>query len=83
MVHAEIQELLITGCRDTQTSADAHIGGSYNGALTYYLVESIKEAEGKLTTESCINAPLQNSKRTTLIKFPSSKGDARRSIAYF
>ncbi len=49
VVYADIQELLITGCRDTQTSADAHIGGSYNGALTYYLVESIKEAEGKLT----------------------------------
>ncbi|HEU5091090.1 MAG TPA: caspase family protein, partial [Nitrospira sp.] len=49
IVHADIQELLITGCRDTQTSADAYIGGSYNGALTYYLVESIKEAEGKLT----------------------------------
>ena len=49
IVHANIQELLITGCRDTQTSADAHIGGSYNGALTYYLVESINEAEGKLT----------------------------------
>ena len=49
IVHADIQEMLITGCRDTQTSADAHIGGTYNGALTYYLVESIKEAEGKLT----------------------------------
>ena len=48
IVHADIQELLITGCRDTQTSADAYISGSYNGALTYYLVESIKEAEGKL-----------------------------------
>ncbi|HSA85826.1 MAG TPA: caspase family protein [Nitrospira sp.] len=49
IVHADIPEMLLTGCRDTQTSADAHIGGSYNGALTYYLVESIKEAEGKLT----------------------------------
>jgi metacaspase-1 len=49
IVHANIPEMLITGCRDTQTSADAHIGGSYNGALTYYLAESIKEAEGKLT----------------------------------
>ena len=41
--------MLITGCRDTQTSADAHIGGSFNGALTYYLVESITEAKGTLT----------------------------------
>ncbi len=49
LVNAEIQELLLTGCRDTQTSADAHIGGTYNGALTYYLVETIKEADGKLT----------------------------------
>jgi metacaspase-1 len=49
IVHADIQEMLITGCRDTQTSADAHIGGTYNGALTYYLVESMKDSEGKLT----------------------------------
>ncbi len=49
VVHADIGELLITGCRDTQTSADAFIGGTYNGALTYYLVESIKEANGKLS----------------------------------
>lgn len=49
VVHADICELLITGCRDTQTSADAFISGTYNGALTYYLVESIKEANGKLS----------------------------------
>jgi hypothetical protein len=49
IVHADIKEMLITGCRDTQTSADAHIGGSFNGALTYYLVESITEAKGTLT----------------------------------
>ncbi|MEX5215984.1 MAG: caspase family protein [Nitrospiraceae bacterium] len=49
VVHANIGELLITGCRDTQTSADAFINGTYNGALTYYLVESIKEANGKLS----------------------------------
>jgi metacaspase-1 len=49
VVHADICELLITGCRDTQTSADAFIKGSYNGALTYYLVESIREANGKLS----------------------------------
>lgn len=49
IVHADIQEMLITGCRDTQTSADAHIGGTFNGALTYCLVESIKATQGKLT----------------------------------
>lgn len=47
--HADICELLITGCRDTQTSAHAFINGTYNGALTYYLVQSIREANGKLS----------------------------------
>ena len=49
VVAADLPETLITGCRDTQTSADAHIGGSYNGALTYYLVAAIREARGRLT----------------------------------
>jgi hypothetical protein len=48
-VDAKIDELLITGCRDTQTSADAYIAGSYNGALTYHLVKVIKDAKGKLS----------------------------------
>jgi hypothetical protein len=49
VVHTDIREMLITGCRDTQTAADAQIDGTFNGAFTYYLVESIREAEGKLT----------------------------------
>ena len=49
IVDINIPEVLITGCRDTQTSADAHIGGSYNGALTYNLVAAIREKGGKLT----------------------------------
>jgi len=46
VVHADVPELLITGCRDTQTSADAYIGGSYNGALTYCLVQALREGGG-------------------------------------
>ncbi len=49
VVTANIAEVLVSGCRDTQTSADAFIGGKFNGALTYFLVETIKQAEGKLT----------------------------------
>jgi hypothetical protein len=49
IVVADIPEVLITGCRDTQTSADAYIGGSYNGALTYHLVAALKEAQGKIS----------------------------------
>ena len=49
IVNADLPELLITGCRDTQTSADAFINGRYNGALTYGLVNAIRKAKGKLT----------------------------------
>jgi metacaspase-1 len=49
VVNADIPELLITGCRDTQTSADAYIARSYNGALTYNLVSALKAAKGKVT----------------------------------
>lgn len=44
-----IPEVLVTGCRDTQTSADAYIAGTYNGALTYHLVAALKAGRGKIT----------------------------------
>ncbi|MFY4728411.1 caspase family protein, partial [Nitrospira sp. BLG_2] len=71
---ADIQEVLITGCRDTQTSADAHIGGSYNGALTYYLVESIKEAEGKLTYRELHQRTTAKLKREDFDQIPQLEG---------
>jgi hypothetical protein len=49
IVAVDVPEVLITGCRDTQTSADAFIGGSFNGALTYNLVAALKEAKGKIS----------------------------------
>lgn len=49
VVNADVPELLLTGCRDTQTSADAYIGGSYNGALTYCLVQTLREAGGAIS----------------------------------
>jgi hypothetical protein len=49
LVEANISEILLTGCRDDQTSADAYIGGSYNGALTYTLTQVIRDAHGQIT----------------------------------
>ncbi len=49
IVQADLPEVLITGCRDTQTSADAFINGRYNGALTYALVDAIRGSKGRLT----------------------------------
>src|SRR5688572_6901661 len=49
VVTADLPEVLITGCRDTQTSADAFINGRYNGALTFSLVQAIRKRRGRLT----------------------------------
>ncbi|MDR3578100.1 MAG: caspase family protein [Anaerolineaceae bacterium] len=37
---------LISGCTESQESADAEIDGRYNGALTYYLLHSLKGQDG-------------------------------------
>jgi len=44
-----INHVLFAACKDNQTSADAYIGGSYNGAFTYYLCKHIRDTQGKLT----------------------------------
>ena len=41
--------ILLAGCRDDQTSADARIEGDFHGAFTYFLVETITEANYQLT----------------------------------
>ncbi|MFH0725894.1 MAG: caspase family protein [Pseudomonadota bacterium] len=38
--------VLFAGCRNNQTSADAYIGGAYNGAFTYYFCKHIRDAGG-------------------------------------
>ena len=49
IVPAALPEVLVTGCRDTQTSADAFINNRYNGALTFAIVEAMKAGRGRLT----------------------------------
>jgi metacaspase-1 len=40
---------LFSGCRDNQTSADALIGGKYNGAFTYYFCKHLRDVKGKIS----------------------------------
>jgi hypothetical protein len=41
--------VLFSGCRDNQTSADAYIKGTYNGAFTYYFCKHLRDAQGDLS----------------------------------
>lgn len=73
-VHADIPELLITGCRDTQTSADAYIGGSYNGAFTYNLCEVLREAKGNITYGDLHQRTLKKLRRGRFDQVPQLEG---------
>ncbi len=74
VVDADIPEILITGCRDTQTSADAYLGGSYNGALTYNLCAVLKEAKGKITYRDLHRRTLQKLRRGRFEQVPQLEG---------
>jgi hypothetical protein len=44
-----VDHILWAGCKDDQTSADAHIDGYYNGAFTYYFCKHFRESGGNLS----------------------------------
>ena len=44
-----MNEVLITGCKDNQYSADAYIDGTYYGALSYYCFKVIDSNEAPIT----------------------------------
>jgi uncharacterized caspase-like protein len=78
VVAVNLPETLITGCRDTQTSADAYIAGSYNGALTYYMVAAIREAGGKLTCRELHERTIAQLGREDFDQVPQLEGRKTR-----
>lgn len=78
VVTADIPELLVTGCRDTQTSADAFINGRFNGALTFSLVQAIRKARGKLTCREWHDRAAAELKKRKFEQVPQLEGRAKR-----
>jgi len=76
VVTANVPEVLVTGCRDTQTSADAEIGGAFAGALTYNLVATITAARGKLTYRELHDGTVKRLKRGGFSQVPQLEGRA-------
>jgi hypothetical protein len=44
-----MKEILLSGCKSNQTSADAHIAGDFHGAMSYYAIQTIRDADYKIT----------------------------------
>jgi hypothetical protein len=78
IVKAELPEVLITGCRDTQTSADAFINGRFNGALTYSLVQAIRKGRGRLTYRELHDRAAAELKKRKFEQVPQLEGRSAR-----
>jgi hypothetical protein len=74
VVNVNMPEVLISGCRSTQTSADAFIGGKYNGALTYSLVGAINARKGDLSYRELHTLTLQALKKGRFDQVPQLEG---------
>lgn len=44
-----MKEILLSGCKANQTSADAHIDNDYHGAMSYHAIKAITDAKYKIT----------------------------------
>ena len=44
-----MKEILLSGCKSNQTSADAFIANDYHGAMSYHAIKAITDANYKLT----------------------------------
>ncbi len=42
----KLNAVLLSGCAETQESADAEFNGRYNGAFTYYMLKNLKTTKG-------------------------------------
>lgn len=78
IVPVDIPEVLIAGCRDDQTSADAHIDGGYAGALTYNLVEALTEAKTPLSYRELHDQTCDKLKRGRYDQVPQLEGSEAR-----
>ncbi len=50
-----MKEVLLSGCMDREYSYNALINGVYHGAITYFLLKAIREANYKITYDQLIN----------------------------
>jgi metacaspase-1 len=46
---SQMREILMSGCTDKEYSYDALIGGVYHGAMTYFALQAIRQANYQLT----------------------------------
>ena len=54
--HSGMRHILLSGCRDDESSYDARIRGKYHGAMTYHAIRAIRAARYKITPTALAKA---------------------------
>ncbi|MBM9512283.1 caspase family protein [Desulfogranum marinum] len=55
-----VHHILWSGCKDNQTSADAYINNSYNGAFTYYFCKHMRTSGGGISRKELLRRVRQS-----------------------
>ena len=75
---SKMKEVLLSGCTDREYSYDAQIGGVYHGAMTYFAIQAIREADYKITY-SQLHARLNYLlEQTEYSQHPRLEGNSRK-----
>ena len=68
-------QILWSGCKADQTSADAYFNGRYNGAFTYYYVKAMNETRNKLA-RSAVMAQMRAAMKGKFSQVPQLESNA-------
>lgn len=55
-----VHHILWSGCKDNQTSADAYINNSYNGAFTYFFCKHMRSSGGRVSRKELLKRVRQS-----------------------
>lgn len=72
--------VIISGCEDDQTSADAYINNRYNGACTYYYIDAYKKGGKTMTYGAMHKAMLNGLTTNNYEQRPVLTGNAQATV---
>ncbi|MBI5445647.1 MAG: caspase family protein [Deltaproteobacteria bacterium] len=73
--------VLWAGCRANQTSADAYINGSYNGAFTYFFCKHMRDSGGTLSRKELVARVRASLRYNSYDQVPQLECDATNRAA--
>jgi hypothetical protein len=68
-------QILWGGCKSDQTSADAYFNGRYNGAFTYYFLQTVNATQNKLSRKDVL-AKMRTAMAGKFAQTPQLEGNA-------